>query len=288
MLFDAGLRQRATIAREDGSPALPADQVNATSWRRFQRAGKAPVGSGDATLEDGQWPHSFCSCWRWPAGWWWPTWSGRTPPPASQVTVFGQTVGGYPEGWLLAIAAGLGFAAALLLVASLNSTKGRRARRKQLRGLRQGLEDQVVAPEPDHARLLGAFFGPEEPSRHFGGPARPADPRGEGPESRADDNRRWVTARPIQHPAEPLYQRVRSAQVRGTAGRAERNMISAGSPANWSSIPPSRSTSRPAGRWAGPGRGPPSRGQPGAQAVAVPVEVRGGKKQQATHWSPAA
>jgi hypothetical protein len=144
-------------------------------------------------------------------------------PTAGQVTVFGQTVGGYPEGWLLATAAGLGFVAALLLVASVNSTKGRRARRKQLRGLRRGLEDQVVAPEPDHARLLDAFFGPEEPSRHLGGPARPADPRGEGPESRAEDHQGWVTAPPIQHSTEPLYQQVRSAQVRedGWEGRAE-------------------------------------------------------------------
>jgi hypothetical protein len=130
-------------------------------------------------------------------------------PTAGQVTVFGQTVGGYPEGWLLAIAAGLGFVAALLLVASVNSTKGRRARRKQLRGLRQGLEDQVVVPEPDHALLLDAFFGPEEPSRHLGGPARPADPRGEGPESRAED--RWVTGELVQHPPEPLYEQARRA-----------------------------------------------------------------------------
>ena len=144
-------------------------------------------------------------------------------PTAGQVTAFGQTVGGYREGWLLAAAAGLGFVAALLLVASVNSTKGRRARRKQLRGLRQGLEDQVVAPEPDHARLLDAVFGPEEPSRQLGGPARPADPRGEGPESRAEDHQGWVTARPIQPPTEPLYQQVRSAQVRedGWEGRAE-------------------------------------------------------------------
>jgi hypothetical protein len=147
----------------------------------------------------------------------------RENPTAGQVTVFGQTVGGYAEGWLLAIAAGLGFVAALLLVASLNSTKGRRARRKQLRGLRQGLEDQVVAPEPDHAHLLDAFFGPEEPSRHLGGPARPADPEGEGPESRAEDHQGWVTARPIQHPTEPLYQQMRSAHVRedGWEGRTE-------------------------------------------------------------------
>jgi hypothetical protein len=144
-------------------------------------------------------------------------------PTAGQVTAFGQTVGGYPEGWLLATAAGLGFVAALLLVASVNSTKERRARRKQLRGLRQGLEDQVVVPKPDHARLLDAFFGPEEPCRHLGGPARPADPRGEGPESRAEDHQGWVTAPPIQHSTEPLYQQVRSAQVRedGWEGRAE-------------------------------------------------------------------
>jgi hypothetical protein len=144
-------------------------------------------------------------------------------PTVGQVTLFDHTVAGYPEGWLLAIAAGLGFVVALLLVASVNSTKGRRARRKQLRGLRQGLEDQVAAPEPDHARLLDAFFGPEEPSRHLGGPARPADPRGNRPESRADDHQRWVTAQPIQHPTEPLYQQARSAHVREEAqeGRAE-------------------------------------------------------------------
>jgi hypothetical protein len=144
-------------------------------------------------------------------------------PTAGQVTVFGQTVGGYPEGWLLAIAAGLGFVAALLLVASVNSTKRRRARRKQLRDLRQGLEDQMVAPEPDHAFLLDVFFGPEEPSPQLGGPPRPADPRGEGPESRAEDHQGLVTARPIQHPTVPLYQQVRSAQVReeGWEGRAE-------------------------------------------------------------------
>jgi hypothetical protein len=134
-------------------------------------------------------------------------------PTAGQITVFHHTVGGYPEGWLLATAAGLGFVVALLLVASINSTKGRRARRKQLRGLRHGLEDQLVAPEADHARLLDAFFGPEEPSRHPGGPARPTDLRGERPENGGDDDQRWGTPQPIQHPAEPLYQQVRSAHV---------------------------------------------------------------------------
>ena len=131
---------------------------------------------------------------------------------AGQITVLHHTVTGYPEGWLLAIAAGLGFVVALVLVASVNSTKGRRARRKQLVRLRPGLEDQLAAPEPDHARLLDAFFGPEEPSRHLGGPARPVDLLGgERPESRTDDHQRWVTAQPIQHPTEPLYEQARRA-----------------------------------------------------------------------------
>jgi hypothetical protein len=132
-------------------------------------------------------------------------------PAAGQVTVFHHTVGGYPEGWLLAIAAGLGFVVALLLVASVNSTKGRRARRKQLRGLRRSLEDQVVAPEPDHARLLDEFFGPEEPSRQLGGSARPAEPRGEGPESRAEHDQPWVPEERVEYLPEPLYEQARRA-----------------------------------------------------------------------------
>lgn len=142
---------------------------------------------------------------------------------AGQITVFHQTVSGYPEGWLLAIAAGLGFVVALLLVACVNSTKGRRARRKQLGRLRRGLEDQVVAPEPDHARLLDEFFGPDEPPRHLDVPARPTDLRGERPESRAEDHQRWVTPQRIHHPTEPLYQQARSAHLRGEGreGRAD-------------------------------------------------------------------
>ena len=129
-------------------------------------------------------------------------------PATGQVTVFDHTVGGYPEGWLLAISAGLGFVVALLLVASVNSTK---ARRKQRRGLRRSLEDQVVAPEPDHARLLDEFFGPEEPSRQLGGTARPADPSGEGPQGRAEHDQPWVTGERVEYRPEPLYEQARRA-----------------------------------------------------------------------------
>jgi hypothetical protein len=204
---------------------------------------------------------------------------------AGQVTVFHQTVIGYPEGWLLAIAAGLGFVVALLLVTSVNSTKGRRARRKQLVRLRPGLEDHMVAPEPDHARLLDAFFGPEVPSRHLGGPARPVDLLGgERPESRTGDDQRWLILEPIQYPTEPLYQQTRSANVREKAGRAERKMIRAASQATGSSIPPSRSTSRPGGPLActrtGISRSRPARGAGGSGA-------RGGSRRQGavtTRW----
>jgi hypothetical protein len=142
---------------------------------------------------------------------------------AGQVAVLHLTVTGYPEGWLLAVAAGLGFVVALLLVASVNSTKGRRLRRKQLGRLRRGLQHEAVAPKPDQARLLDEFFGPEELSRHLGGPARPADLETEGRGRRPDDHQRRVTPQPIQHPTEPRYQQARSAHVReeGREGRAD-------------------------------------------------------------------
>jgi hypothetical protein len=132
-------------------------------------------------------------------------------PTAGQITVFQHTITGYPEGWLLAIAAGLGFVVALLLAASVNSTKGRRARRKQLRRLRHDLEDQVAAPEPDHARLLDAFFGPEEPSRYLDGPARLVELESEDRESRADDHQRVIAPQWISYPPEPLYEQARRA-----------------------------------------------------------------------------
>ena len=172
---------------------------------------------------------------------------------AGQVTVFHHTVGGYPEGWLLPIAAWLGFVVALLLVASVNSTKGRRARRKQLRGLRRGLEDQVVAPEPDHARLLDEFFGPEEPSRQLGGPARPADPRGEGLESRGKTKAGSQPGRSSTSRAAPPAARLAHVGEQGREGPS-------GHDRRWVTgerveYPPEPLRAGPAGRWAGPGTG---------------------------------
>ena len=75
---------------------------------------------------------------------------------AGEVTVLDRTVAGYPQGWLLAAAAAIGFVVALLLVASVRSTKARRDRRRQYRSMKR--EGQEQGFEPDHASWL------EEPS----------------------------------------------------------------------------------------------------------------------------
>jgi hypothetical protein len=66
-----------------------------------------------------------------------------------EVTVLDRTVAGYPQGWLLTAAAAIGFVIALLLVASVRSTKARRNRRKQFRAMKRDLQEQDF--EPDHA-----------------------------------------------------------------------------------------------------------------------------------------
>jgi len=125
-----------------------------------------------------------------------------------EVTVFHQTVTGYPQGWLLALAAGLGFAVAVLLVASLTSTR-RRAHRRQVRPSRRGLEAQ--APEPDHDRLLDEFFGPDETPRHPGRPARPAHLRGDRREGQATRDQRWDAPERVKRHPEPIYEQARRA-----------------------------------------------------------------------------
>ena len=75
---------------------------------------------------------------------------------AGEVTVLDRTVAAYPQGWLLAAAAAIGFVIALLLVASVSSTKARRNRRRQFRSMKREVQEQGF--EPDHASWL------EEPS----------------------------------------------------------------------------------------------------------------------------
>jgi hypothetical protein len=78
---------------------------------------------------------------------------------AGEATVLGRTVDGYPQGWLLSAAAALGFVVALLLVASVRSTKGRRARRRQLRATKRDPQHRDVQPEGNDASWLDESFG---------------------------------------------------------------------------------------------------------------------------------
>ena len=76
-----------------------------------------------------------------------------------EATVLGRTAVNYPQGWLLAGAAALGFVVALLLVASVSSTKARRQRRRQLRSMRRRLEGEGIETELEHASWLDESLG---------------------------------------------------------------------------------------------------------------------------------
>ena len=102
-----------------------------------------------------------------------------------QVTVLDRTAVSYPQGWLLASAAAIGFVIALLLVASVSSTKARRNRRRQLRALKRDQQDPGF--EPDRAGWLEERFDPRET-------AAGAD-------------------RPSQRRSEPLYEQTRQAHL---------------------------------------------------------------------------
>ena len=78
---------------------------------------------------------------------------------AGEATVLGQTAVSYPQGWLLAAAAALGFVVALLLVASVSSTKARRARRRQLRAMRRDPQPRDIETKGDYDRWLDESFG---------------------------------------------------------------------------------------------------------------------------------
>ena len=79
-----------------------------------------------------------------------------------EVTVLGRTAVDYPQGWLLAAAAALGFVVALLLVASVSSTKARRARRRQLRAMQRNPQHEGVQPDREYADWLDESYGRRE------------------------------------------------------------------------------------------------------------------------------
>jgi hypothetical protein len=102
---------------------------------------------------------------------------------AGEVTLLGRTVAGYPQGWLLSAAAALGFVVALLLVASVSSTKARRARRRQLRSMKRARQHQDIEPEGEYASWLDESFGRREGAPDAG--------------------------QSLQHHSEPLYEQTR-------------------------------------------------------------------------------
>jgi membrane protein implicated in regulation of membrane protease activity len=81
---------------------------------------------------------------------------------AGEVTVFGRTAVSYPQGWLLLVAAALGFVVALLLVASVSATKARRTRRRQLRSMKRNLQHEGIETEEEYAKWLDESFGRRE------------------------------------------------------------------------------------------------------------------------------
>jgi hypothetical protein len=90
-----------------------------------------------------------------------------------EATVAGRTAVSYPQGWLLAGAAALGFVVALLLVASFSSTKARRARRRQLRAMKRDRQHEGIEPEGDYENWLDESFGRREGATDAVPPLKP-------------------------------------------------------------------------------------------------------------------
>ena len=132
-------------------------------------------------------------------------------PAAGEVTVFDQTIRGYSQGWLLAMAATLGFVAALLLAASMGSRKARRARRKELRNARRDMQERMAGLEEENLSLWDKLADSEETGRRGSEPAGSTDPRLDRlPDQRHDPHRR-VTPDPAERDPEPLYEQSRRA-----------------------------------------------------------------------------
>jgi hypothetical protein len=87
------------------------------------------------------------------------------------VTVLNHPIGGYSQGLLLAMTAGLGFVVGLLAVGSVSLRRTRRARRKQLRVAERELSGQLIELERENKRLRGDLAG--------WAPHPPVDRRGE-------------------------------------------------------------------------------------------------------------
>jgi hypothetical protein len=91
------------------------------------------------------------------------------------VSVFDQSIGGFTQGELLLLAAGLGLLLALFLGIAWSSSSARRAKRRGLRAARREVEGRVVELERENARLRkGAGGCPAD--RRAGGAAGGVQP----------------------------------------------------------------------------------------------------------------
>ena len=90
-----------------------------------------------------------------------------------EATVLGRTVTDYPQGWLLSAAAALGFVVALLLVASVSSTKARRDRRRQFRAMKRDRQHEGIELEGEYANWLDESFGRREGATDAGPSLKP-------------------------------------------------------------------------------------------------------------------
>jgi hypothetical protein len=126
-----------------------------------------------------------------------------------EVSVLNQAVTGHTQGTLLALAAGLGLVVGLLLVASMGSTKTRRARRRQLRSIRAGVQQHPTQPDGEHANQADEFFGLQQPGGERGEPARPADLGGERWAEQPDGRR--AAPEPTKHHLQPRHDQARRA-----------------------------------------------------------------------------
>jgi len=93
-------------------------------------------------------------------------------PTPGEATVFNQPISGSSQGVLLAMAAALGSVVALLLVASMSSTRTRPGRRKQLREISSGRQRHAAAPAREQTSLLDEWFGRHVPRGDLGQPVR--------------------------------------------------------------------------------------------------------------------
>jgi hypothetical protein len=91
------------------------------------------------------------------------------------ITVLNQSITGYSDGLLLAMAAALGFVVGLLAVGSVSLRRTRRVRRKQLRAAERELSGQLIELERENAGLREDLAGRDLAARRSVGAAAEAD-----------------------------------------------------------------------------------------------------------------